>query len=504
MINTPQSLGRYHIVKELGHGSFGRVYLAQDTKLGNRPVALKVLYPQQLVNPDTIKLFRREAGITAKLDHPHIVKVYDAGDIGGTRFIAMQYVPGRSLKEVIEEEGPQPLERVAEWLEQIASALDYAHGEGVLHRDIKPSNILLDREGRAMVTDFGLARAVEVSGGSISSRDKEIMTGTAKYMAPEQAKGRPVPQSDIYSLGVVLYELLTGKVPFEGDDPFSIAFLHVTEEPVPPREHRPDLPEPVETIVLRAMAKAPEQRYQNGRAFSEAFMQAILQFKEGVEEPPVPEIDLQQARLAQLYEQGKEHLSAEQWGAAEKAFAEILAQDHAFRDAAVLLEKARHKRTLAELYGQVRAAFELKDWSRVVQLGTELLNKSPGYKDTASLVKQAREALRRLEEQKREAFHPQTIPVEDRQPLPPSKKLNEAVTIEIVAALFGFFGIGWMYAGRIGVGIGLLLGYWALAAAIILPTFGLGYLCIVPLNIGGAIISGMVLRSKLRREHELR
>ena len=270
-----QTLGKYRIVKELGHGGFGTVYLAEDTSLDNRPVALKVLYPQLLVDPDTIQLFGKEAGVTARLVHHHIVAVYEAGDIGGTRFIAMQYVPGRSLQEVIEEEGPQPLERVAEWLEQIASALDYAHGEGVLHRDIKPSNILLDREDRAMVTDFGLAKAVQNSGGSVSSKDKEIMTGTAKYMAPEQAKGKPVPQSDIYSLGVVLYELLTGKVPFEGDDPFAIAIRHMTEEPVSPREHRPDLPEPVETVVLKAMAKQPAARFLQAGDLAGAFRVAL-------------------------------------------------------------------------------------------------------------------------------------------------------------------------------------------------------------------------------------
>ena len=270
-----QTLGKYRIVKELGHGGFGTVYLVEDTTLDNRPVALKVLHPQLLVDPDTMQLFGKEAGVTARLVHHHIVTVYEAGDIGGTRFIAMQYVPGQSLQGVMQEEGPQPLVRVAEWLEQIASALDYAHGEGVLHRDIKPSNILLDRDGRAMVSDFGLAKAVQNSGGSVSSRDKEIMTGTAKYMAPEQAKGKPVPQSDIYSLGVVLYELLTGKVPFEGDDPFAIAIRHMTEEPVSPREHRPDLPEPVEAVVLKAMAKQPTARFVSAGKMAVAFRMAL-------------------------------------------------------------------------------------------------------------------------------------------------------------------------------------------------------------------------------------
>lgn len=503
MTKTQERLGRYRIVEELGHGSFGRVYLAENTELDNRLEALKVLYPQQLVDPDTVKLFHREVGTTAKLDHPHIVKVYDAGDIGGTRFMAMQYVPGRSLHHAIKKEGPQSLERVAGWLEQIGDALDYAHGEGVLHRDIKPSNILLDREGRAIVTDFGLAKAVEVSGGSMSSRDKEIMTGTVKYMAPEQAKGRPVPQSDIYSLGVVLYELLTGKVPFEGDDPFSIAFLHVSEEPVPLRRHHPDLPEPVEAVVLKAMAKAPEDRYQSGEAFSEAFMQAIRQPQQGAEASVGPEDDLQQARLAQLYEQGRQHLAAEQWEAAERAFGRVLAEAPGFRDAAILLEKARHNLSLSELYARVRGAFALQQWARVVRLGEELLGKSPGYKDTASLVEQAQEASQLLREQAPMVLQPQAVNVTAIR-MDQRRRLNTAVILEIVAAFFGFFGIGWLYVGRTRTGIGLLLGYWALIAASLLLTAGLSFLCVIPVNFFAAIVSGLVLRSKLREQYGLR
>jgi serine/threonine-protein kinase len=213
--------------------------------LRDRPVALKILHPQLVVDPETVGLFREEAGTMANLDHPHIATVYEAGDIEGVRFIAMRYIPGRTLAQVITEDGPQPLEQVAVWLDQVSSALDYAHSQGILHRDIKSGNILLDRDGLAMVTDFGLARAVSASGGSASSQGRQIMSGTAKYMAPEQAKGKPVAQSDVYSLGVVLYELLTGQVPFDGDDPFAIAIRHMTEEPRSPRELRPGLPEPL-------------------------------------------------------------------------------------------------------------------------------------------------------------------------------------------------------------------------------------------------------------------
>ncbi len=275
MTDSPKMLGKYRITAELGRGSFGVVYLAEDTTLRDRPVALKVLHPQLVVDPDTVGLFREEAGTMAHLEHTHIVTVYEAGDFQGIRFIAMRYVRGRTLARVIAEEGPQPLERVAGWLEQVAAALDYAHRQGVLHRDVKPGNILLDREDSAVVTDFGLAKAVSASGGSVSSRDRELLSGTARYMAPEQARGKPVPQSDVYSLGVVLYELLTGQVPFDGNDPFAIAIQHMTEEPTPPRALRPDLPEAVEAVVLRALAKEPAGRWQTAGEIARAFGLAL-------------------------------------------------------------------------------------------------------------------------------------------------------------------------------------------------------------------------------------
>ncbi len=281
MTTTPQILGKYRIIRELGRGGFGAVYLAEDTTLKNRPVALKILYPQLVVDAETVGLFQQEAGIMAHLDHPHIVPVYEAGDLDGRRFIAMRYVPGKTLAQVLKDEGPPPLTQVADWLEQIASALDYAHGQGLLHRDVKPSNILLDRDplsatgSRALVTDFGLAKAVTASGGSVSSQDQKILSGTARYMAPEQARGNPVAQSDIYSLGVVLYEMLTGRVPFDGDDPFAIAICHMTEEPRTPRELRPDLPEAVEAVVLRSLVKQPADRWSSAVEMARAFRLAL-------------------------------------------------------------------------------------------------------------------------------------------------------------------------------------------------------------------------------------
>ena len=270
----PQVLGKYRILRELGRGSFGIVFLAEDTALRNRRVALKVLHPQRMDDPASLGRFQDEAGTLAQLEHPHIVTVYEAGEIEGRRIIAMRYIEGQTLAEVLASEGPQPVERVAGWLDEVAAALDYAHGQRVLHQDIKPSNVLLDARGHAVVGDFGLAHAVEASGGSMESEDRKILSGTAKYMAPEQARGAPVPESDVYSLGIVAYELLTGQVPFEGKDPFAIALRHMTERPRAPREVQPALPKEVEAVVLRALSKEPAQRFRTpgemARAFGEA------------------------------------------------------------------------------------------------------------------------------------------------------------------------------------------------------------------------------------------
>jgi formylglycine-generating enzyme required for sulfatase activity/predicted Ser/Thr protein kinase len=339
MNEAPQMLGKYRIVKELGRGSFGAVYLAEDTSLNDRPVALKVLYPQLVVDPETVGLFRQEAGTMAHLDHPHIVTVYEAGDVDGRRFIAMRYVPGRTLAQVLKEEGPQPLERVAGWLEQVASALDYAHERGILHRDVKPGNILLDRDDRAVVTDFGLAKAVSASGGSASSQDREILSGTARYMAPEQAKGKPVVQSDVYSLGVVLYELLTGQVPFDGDDPFAIAIRHMTEEPRSPRELRPDLPGPVEAVVLRALAKQPADRWPSAAEMAGAFRLALEAGERARQEAEA------RAEARRAEEERKRLEAAER---AQRAAEERARQEAEARAEARRAEEERRRREAAE------------------------------------------------------------------------------------------------------------------------------------------------------------
>src|SRR5438045_2016737 len=203
--------------------------------------------------------FRREAKNAASLSHPNIVSIYDRGEAEGTYYIAMEYLDGRSLKELIVARGPAPVNVSIDYARQILAAIRFAHRHGIVHRDIKPHNVLVDAEGRLKVTDFGIARA-----GASQMTEAGSIIGTAQYLSPEQAKGAPVDQtSDLYSVGVVLYELLTGAVPFGGDTPVEIAMKHLSAVPEPPSEKRAEIPRDLDLIVLRALGKDPAERYQS-------------------------------------------------------------------------------------------------------------------------------------------------------------------------------------------------------------------------------------------------
>ena len=250
--------GRYRIIRKLGSGGMANVYLAEDQELGRR-VAIKILNDRHANDDQFVERFRREAKNAAGLSHPNIVSIYDRGEAEGTYYIAMEFLDGRSLKELIVSRGPAPIHVAIDYTRKILDALRFAHRNGIVHRDIKPHNVIVDPEGRAKVTDFGIARA-----GTSQMTEVGSIIGTAQYLSPEQAKGAPVDQtSDLYSVGIVLYELLTGKVPFSGDSPVEIAMKHISAIPEPPSTLRPDVPEDLDKVVLRALAKTPEERYQS-------------------------------------------------------------------------------------------------------------------------------------------------------------------------------------------------------------------------------------------------
>src|SRR5262245_8245209 len=250
--------GRYRIQRKLGAGGMADVYLAEDQELGRR-VAIKILNNRHANDDQFIERFRREAKNAAALNHPNIVSIYDRGDVEDTYYIAMEFLGGRTLKELIVGRGAPPINVAIEYARQILSALRFAHRHGIVHRDIKPHNVLVDAEGRVKVTDFGIARA-----GTSQMTEAGSIVGTAQYLSPEQARGSGVDQrSDLYSLAVVLYELLTGSVPFNGDTPVEIAMKHLSQKPEPPSELRSELPRELDLVVMRALAKDPEDRYQS-------------------------------------------------------------------------------------------------------------------------------------------------------------------------------------------------------------------------------------------------
>jgi beta-lactam-binding protein with PASTA domain/predicted Ser/Thr protein kinase len=250
--------GRYRVVRKLGTGGMANVYLAEDQELG-RSVAIKMLDERHSQDEQFVERFRREAKNAAGLSHPNIVSIYDRGQAEGTYYIAMEYLEGRSLKELLITRGPTPLAVAIDYARQILAALGFAHRHGIVHRDIKPHNVVVAPDGRLKVTDFGIARS-----GTSQMTETGSIIGTAQYLSPEQAKGAPVtPASDIYSVGIVLYEMLTGSVPFTGDTPLEIAMKHLSTTPMPPSEKRREVPHELDSIVLRALAKDPADRYQS-------------------------------------------------------------------------------------------------------------------------------------------------------------------------------------------------------------------------------------------------
>jgi beta-lactam-binding protein with PASTA domain/predicted Ser/Thr protein kinase len=256
---------RYRIDARIGDGGMAEVYLGHDLLL-NRPVAVKVLR-EQFARDASVRLrFEREAQAAANFAHPHIVEVYDVGEHDGSPYIVMEYVKGETLKQVIDEEGPFDPDDVSALLEQIGSALDYAHARGVVHRDVKPQNILVDGDGLAKVADFGIAKAIADS--NLTETGTGI--GTVHYLSPEQANGlMATPSSDVYSLGVVAFEMLTQTLPFDAESPVAVAVAHTRDEPPRPSEIEPTITGAVDAIVLKALEKNPTRRYRSAGEFAE-------------------------------------------------------------------------------------------------------------------------------------------------------------------------------------------------------------------------------------------
>lgn len=277
---TGRTLGHFEILDEIGRGGMATVYRARQITM-NRIVAIKVLPRALMHDPSFYERFRREVDVIAHLEHPHIVPIFDYGEADGIPFIAMRYLAGGSLAQRIRR-GLPDLDTLIKPIRQVGQALDYAHHQGIIHRDLKPGNILLDEQDNAYLTDFGIARVIN------SSLTGSAIIGTPAYMSPEQANGLPLDaRSDVYALGVVLFELITGREPFEAETPVALLLKHINEPMPSPRSFRVGIPGAVERVIFRATAKHPDNRYPSAGELAEAFALAVVQPATEVLEAPV-------------------------------------------------------------------------------------------------------------------------------------------------------------------------------------------------------------------------
>ena len=263
--------GPYRLIEGVGRGGMAEVYLAEDERLDRR-VAVKIL-PAAMAMDQTFRArFEREARAAAKLQHPHILPVYDYGQQDGIPYLVMPYITGGSLAQIISAaRGPLPLNKVTQWTDEMASALQYAHDQNIIHRDVKPGNMLIGPGEHLLLSDFGIAKVMDTT---TSLTNTGTSVGSPEYMAPEQAKGGADYRSDIYALGVVLYQMLTGRVPFSASTPMQVMLQHVQEPPPSPRALNPALTPQIEAVVLHALAKDPNQRFQSASQLADAFKAA--------------------------------------------------------------------------------------------------------------------------------------------------------------------------------------------------------------------------------------
>ena len=282
---TGANIGPYRIVNKLGQGGMATVYKANHAAL-DRYVALKVLHPAFKEDPQFLERFHREAKLVALLEHPNIVPIYDFSEHEGQPYLVMKFIPGQTLKARLLE-GPLQIEESNKIIEAVGNGLAYAHGKGVLHRDVKPSNILIGKDGRIYLADFGLARIAELGASTLSG---DMLMGTPHYISPEQARGDGDldERTDIYSLGIVLYEIVVGRVPFSADTPFSIIHDHIYTPLPMPSEVNPAVPDEIQNILLKALAKDRDHRFESVNETVQAYLDVV----KGLGPTPIPHVDL--------------------------------------------------------------------------------------------------------------------------------------------------------------------------------------------------------------------
>jgi serine/threonine protein kinase/Tfp pilus assembly protein PilF len=395
------TLGAYQLVERLGHGGMATVYKAYEPVL-DRYVAIKVLRKFFAQDPEFMQRFRREAKAIAKLNHPNIVPIHSYGEQGEIAYIVMRYVEGGTLKQACGQVF-EP-ERAVRLLLPIVRALAYAHQRGIVHRDIKPSNVLLSEGGWPMLTDYGLAKMVEATSKLTGSG---VGMGTPMYMSPEQGQAVDVDhRTDIYSVGIMLYEMLTGDVPFHADTPMAIVIQHISSPMPMPRQVNPNIPEVLERIILKATAKSPDDRFQTAEELITA-LEHSLSVLQGVtkDEPdkgktrvrsPVSDEDAEK-RLERNYIDGLSAYWIKDWAKARAYFQVVVEAQSDYKDVAGLLAEVEAKLKLGELYQQAQDAITNEDWGSARAALGELVAADPGYNDAAELLGKVNARLRLAE-----------------------------------------------------------------------------------------------------------
>ncbi len=263
---------RYQIIEEIGRGGMGRVYKALDKEL-DRVVALKMIKPELSSKPGIVERFKKEIKLAGHISHKNVCRIHDLGEAEGIRFISMQYIEGQDLKDFIMQVGILTVEKAVNITQQVCAALQAAHDEGVIHRDLKPQNIMIDKKGNAYVMDFGIARSLEAK----EVTRPGVLIGTPHYMSPEQAEGKTADaRSDIYSLGCIMYEMLTGKPPFEADTSVALLHEHLKEKPRAPSKINPQISQSINRIILKCLEKTPEKRYHRAPEIAEDLKKVLI------------------------------------------------------------------------------------------------------------------------------------------------------------------------------------------------------------------------------------
>jgi serine/threonine protein kinase len=382
MIGTVLS-NRYKLIAELGSGGMAWVYLAQDL-VQERQVAVKILYPQHSHDLGFVQRFNREAKLSMTLSQSspqqNVVQVLDYGADRDTHYLVMEYVPGEDLGHLLTREGPLPLPQALDIARQVALALEHAAGVEIIHRDIKPSNIMVCPDATVKVLDFGIARA-----RSSPHLTRSGFVGSPHYAAPEQATGQPVDtRADLYSLGVVLYRMLSGNLPFQGDTPWAVVNQHILAEPPDLAEKRPDLPISVLQLVQKAMAKRAEDRFQTPREFVEA-IDAVSAGQELPFEPLSGPVTLSAPELETLYEQAQEARVAESWQQAVDLLSQIIKVDPSYADVTEQLSEVGQQIQLSNLYRAAHRALEGGQWDRALAQIERIAEIDADYKDIGDL-----------------------------------------------------------------------------------------------------------------------